>query len=445
MNRRRLLTLGLAAAAPGQEVRRVLEAELQKSRPDYVVYVPGHWDGSTHDGLNEHFLVFDGPEGSMLAIWTQADDRPGRPRKNRIRFSRSADEGGTWARPTLVVGPENDDDPAPMASWAFPMVSQRGRIYVIYNQNDGSKGWIEMHTGWMYGVYSDDNGRSWSRPQRIEMPRSPYDDPEGKCPPEWIVWQIPMRDRKGGWFVGYTHWLHPARARWKKVNAWVQIESVVEFMRFVNVDRDPQPRDLEIRWSGWGEKALRAPYWRDPLLSVAQEPSLVRLPDQRLFCVMRTNSGYIWYSVSGDDGETWCSPRPLLRKDFGEPILQPVGCCPIYQLADGRYILLHHNNRGDFESKPEASHSPRRPAYLALGEFRPKADQPVWFSESKEFMDNGDVGVDGSKNHRQKAIGVYTSFTTRRGNNVLWHPDRKFFLVGKRVTPEFLAGLVVPR
>jgi hypothetical protein len=160
---------------------------------------------------------------------------------------------------------------------------------------------------------------------------------------------------------------------------------------------------------------------------------------------MRTNSGYIWYSVSGDDGETWCSPRPLLRKDFGEPILQPVGCCPIYQLADGRYILLHHNNRGDFESKPEASHSPRRPAYLALGEFRPKAEQPVWFSDSKEFMDNGDVGVDGSKNHRQKAIGVYTSFTTRKGNNVLWHPDRKFFLVGKKVTPEFLSGLVVPR
>ena len=52
---------------------------------------------------------------------------------------------------------------------------------------------------------------------------------------------------------------------------------------------------------------------RDPLLSVAPEPSLVRLPDRSLFCVMRTNTGHIWYSVSKDEGETWCSPRRLLR------------------------------------------------------------------------------------------------------------------------------------
>ena len=37
--------------------------------------------------------------------------------------------------------------------------------------------------------------------------------------------------------------------------------------------------------------------------------------------------------------------------------------------------------------------------------------------------------------------GVYTSFTTRTGENVLWHPDRKVFLLGKKVTEKFLAGL----
>ena len=112
-------------------------------------------------------------------------------------------------------------------------------------------------------------------------------------------------------------------------------------------------RDLHVIYSGWGEKALRAPYYRDPLMTVAQEPSIVRLPDQRLFCVMRRNSGYIWYSVSRDDGENWISPRPLLRKDFGEPILQPVSCSPIYRLADGRYVLLHHDNRGAYTEKPQ--------------------------------------------------------------------------------------------
>jgi hypothetical protein len=184
------------------------------------------------------------------------------------------------------------------------------------------------------------------------------------------------------------------------------------------------------------------------LLSIAQEPSIVRLPDKRLFTVMRTNTGYIWYSVSADDGQTWGNPRPLLRKDHGRPILQPVGSCPIYQLADGRYVLLHHNNPGDRLTRPEQTAEPRRPAFIALGEFRPGADQPIWFSESKQLMDNDGIGPSGQKPTPQRRvntnIGVYSSFTTRGGENVLWHPDRKCFLVGKKITPEFLADLKVP-
>ena len=448
-NRRQLIALAGAGLARGQQdVREILARELKRSEPDYVCYVPGHWDGSTHDGLNEHFLVFDGPDGSLMAIWTQSDKasglRGGR-QKNRIRFARSTDEGVTWTKPVHVAGPKTQDDPEHMASWAFPLVSKRGRIYVVYNRNIGVQGWIEMHTGRMGAVYSDDGGGTWSAAQEVPMPRSPFDDPEGKIPAEWIVWQLPMRDLKGRWFAGYSHWLHPSKAGWKKTESWTQIESVVEFMRFENVDANPEPRDLKIRYSGWGGQALRVPYWRDPTLSVAQEPSIVRLPDKRLFSVMRTNSGMIWYSVSADDGETWSNPAPLLRKDHGRPILEPVSCCPIYPLADGRYVLLHHNHRGYFDKSPEQSNEPRHPAFIALAEFRPKAHQPLWFSESKLFMDTGGISVDGQAGTMNTGIGLYSSFTTRKGNDVLWHPDRKFFLVGKKVTAGFLAGLDVPR
>ena len=322
---------------------------------------------------------------------------------------------------------------------------------MLYTQNQGSGGWIKMHSGTMDGVHSDDQGATWSKPQTVPMPVSPYDDPTGKIPGEWIVWQSPMRDLKGGYFVGYSHWLHPERAHLKKVESWTQIESVVEFMRFENVDDNPEVKDLKVSYSAWGEQALRVPHFKYPLLSITQEPSIVRLPDQRLFCVMRTNSGCIWYSLSADDGHTWCNPRPLLRKDHGQPILQPVGCCPIYQLADGRYVLLHHNNRGNVATQPEATHSPRRPAFIALGEFRPGADQPIWFSESKMFMDTEGYRADGTREgdgqptNLTTDIGVYSSFTTIGGENVLWHPDRKFFLVGKKVTPDFLAELTVPQ
>jgi hypothetical protein len=421
-----------------------MQREALRSKPDYVVYVPGSYDGSTSDSHNEHFLIFDAPDNSLMAVWTQSAGGPGR-QQNRIMLSRSDDDGVSWSPPKRLVGPAGPEDPPNMASWAFPMVSKSGRIYVLYNQNQGNSGWIKMHTGTMDGVYSDDNGSTWSKPQTVPMPRSPYDDADTNIPPEWIVWQNPMRDLRGRSFVGYTRWVAEAKARYGKRELpgdWTWIESVCEFMRFENVDDDPKPEDLRLSFSAWGDKALRVPHWKDPLLSLAQEPSLVRLPDNRLFCVMRTNSGYIWYSVSDDDGYTWCNPRPLLRSDHGDPILQPVSCCPIYQLADGRYVLLHHNNRGDIGARPPNTARPRRPAFIALGEFRSGADQPMWFSESKEFIDTGGYATNGEKGDSQ--IGVYTSFTSRDGNNVLWYPDRKCFLLGKRITDEFLADLKVP-
>ena len=85
---------------------------------------------------------------------------------------------------------------------------------------------------------------------------------------------------------------------------------------------------------------------------------------------------------------------------------------------------------------------PRSPSYLALGEFRPDAEQPIWFSESKMFLDTGDLTFWDEK--RDGQIGVYTSFTTKGGNNVLWDCDRKFYLIGKRVTDAFLADMRVP-
>ena len=432
------------------DVSQILQDELQRTEPDYVAYAPRHYDGTADDGLNEHFLVFDGPDGSLMAIWTQSAANVTRPSRqtNHIVFSRSEDEGVTWCEPGHVVGPKGKDDAAHMASWAFPMVSKSGRIYVIYNQNQGSSGWIKMHTGTMDGVYSDDGGATWSKPQNIPMPKSPYDDPDGDVPPEWIVWQRPMRDLSGGYFVGYSHWVNKAAATLKEVEGWTQIESVCEFMRLTNIDDDPQPRDLDVRYSAWGDEALRVPHYKHPLLSVAQEPSLVRLPDDRLFCVMRTCSGYIWWSDSSDDGHTWCSPRPLLNRDFGAPLLNPVGCDPIYRLADGRYVLLYSNNRGDIESGGSADAGPRRPCCLALGEFRPDADQPVWFSAPKVLMDTDDFGVDGVRNTpdtpRNSGLSMYSSFTTRNDSNVLWYPDRKYYLLGKRITEEFVADLDVP-
>jgi hypothetical protein len=280
------------------------------------------------------------------------------------------------------------------------------------------------------------------------MQRSPFDDPEGVIPPEWIVWQKPVRDLSGGYLAGYTHWVNRAVAHLKEVSQWPEIESVVEFMRYTNVDEAPEPRHLEIRTSAWGPDALRVPHRDHPHLSVVQEPSLVRLPDERLFCAMRTCTGYIWWSQSSDDGETWCSPRPLLYRDHGRPLLNPVAPDPIYRLSDGRYLLLYHNNRGGRAAGGSNDATPREPLTLSLGEYRPGADQPIWFSPPKLFMATEGIGVDGVRRNVEDresgSLSMYSSFTRRKGNDVLWYPDSKFFLLGKRITGDVLADLTVP-
>jgi len=422
-----------------QDVQAILKRELARTEPDYVVYVPKSVDGSTFDTGNEHFLVFDGPDGSLMCVWTQSSYEGAGD--HRIMFSTSKDEGVTWAAPVRIAGPGRPGA-GPMASWGFPLVSKSGRIYAVWNQYQSIDDVVHQHTGTMDGCYSDDLGNTWSEPQTIPMKRSPHDHTDPKVPSCWIVWQKPIHDLDGKWFTGFTRWVSVAVRRPPHVESWTAWESVVEFMRFENIDDDPEPRDVAVTYAAWGKDALRVPHYTDPLLSIAQEPSLVRLPDQRLFCVMRTMSGYIWYSVSADDGRTWCNPRPLLRRDHGDPILEPLCCCPIYEYGPGSYVLLHHNNDGRFEGcAPEDTGKNRRPAFIALGEYRPNADQPVWFSDSKQLMDNAGRGI-GPLNRTD--LGVYPSVTKRRNDFVLWHPDRKFFLVGKRITDEWLADLKAP-
>jgi hypothetical protein len=427
-------------AGRADELQTILDRELRRSQSDFVVYMPKSVDGSTFDNGNEHFLVFEGPDGSMMAVWTQSTAEGFGD--HRIVFVTSRDDGRTWSAPRRIAGPARKGE-GNQASWGFPLISRSGRIYVVYNQYQGIHDYHPQMTGTMDCVYSDDAGRTWSAPGTIPMQRSMYDHPDPKYGSNWIVWQRPFRDAKGRWFTGFTRWISKAvRTNPRVKGPWTD-ESVTEFMRYENIDANPKPQDIRISWFASGEKALRVGHQLNPDLSVCQEPSVVTLPDGRLFCTMRTMTGYIWYSVSSDGGETWCAARPLLRKDLGRPILQPIFCCPVYRMADGRYLLVHHPEfNGVAPGNSGGPKSNRRPAYVAVGEFRPKAEQPLWFSESRLLMDNGGNGI-GPLNRVD--IGGYTSFTTRGGRNVLWHPERKFFLLGKTITKEILAGLTVPQ
>ncbi len=392
--------------------------DLQFTKPDFVVYVPKVEPEKLGDTYDDHFQVFDKPNGKLFAVWCQASYEGAIDQ--HVAFSRSTDKGKTWEPPRILAGnrtlAEGIASNGAIASWGFPMVSKTGRIYITYNQHVPGKSEGIPHSAWMTGIFSDDDGDTWSKPQTISIPRTSFDPVDATIPPGWIVWQKPLRlGKEGKYLVGVSRHAKPELRE--------TYNSATEFIRFENIDENPEPKDFITKWFMQGEKSLRNGKY-------CEEPSIVKLPDGRLFCVMRTGTGTPVWSISDDLGETWSAVKPLLMKDGGDPIPHSMSPCPIYdakgnEAASGLYMLFAHNKYNAWSKSPWQN---RGPLYLFAGRFQKDADQPVWFDGPKRFAE------------RSGGNSFYTSLTVFDGKTVLWYPDQKFYLLGKIIGDNYFDG-----
>ncbi len=413
-----------------------LLVEAQRTQPDYLAYVPASTDRATAATGNEHFLVEKLANGNLFAVWTQSSFEGASDQ--HIVFSRSLDGGQQWTPPVTIAGSDANRGYR-MASWAFPLVSKSGRIYVIFSRHIGVNDVFTHTTGLMACIFTDDEGATWSNEVHLTMARSIWDHPDPAMPPNWVVWQKPIRLADGRYFTGLTRWVSPAVSK-APLEDWWAAPSVVEFLRFENVDDDPSPADLRLSFLSGNESALQMDLRGHPGISVIQEPSVVPLPDGRLFCVMRTTLGFPCYTVSSDLGASWSAPLPLRQCDGGSILPHPLSPCPIYPLGGSDYVFLYHNHDGNFLNwTPVDTSHHRRPVCLARGEFRPGAEQPIWFSEPWFFMDNGGIPI------LRNDLAMYSSVTEDGDGIVLWYPDRKFFLLGKKIRRDQVQGLEVPQ
>ena len=411
----------------------------QRTRPDAAVYLPATPCGP--DGYADHVQVEFTPGGDLLAIWAQSSYEGAND--GRVVFARSEDDGRTWSAAQTI-----DEAEAPGLSclFGFPVMSRSGRIYCFYNKGLGFGD--SYFSGPLRCKYSDDDGRTWEPSgATLQWRRTQFDHPDPKAPCTCLVWQRPIRDAKGRVIVGLTRWssrlLYPMR---HPAEGGYFYDSQVELMRFENTDEGPDPEDVTITWLPEAEGTIRVPCPVEPQRSqgycLTEEPAIVVLPDGRLFMTMRTVTGRIWYTVSQDDGASWRPVEVLRYRDDGAEVLHPKSPCPLYGLQDGRFLLFYHNHDGTgYGARGPWDMDARRPLFMAVGEFRPDAYQPIWFSKPKLLMDTGAVPAGPQQ---LIWLAMYASLTERAGQRILWYTDRKHFVLGKHITDEALADMHAP-
>ena len=309
------------------------------SNPDFIVFLPPHKTGP--EAENQHFLVVPTPKGSFLAFWTQAtfENHP----DQRIVMSRSFDGGLSWSDPVVLAG-DPEGRPGNRASWGFPfVVPGTGRIYIFWNQHIGVTDVREDTTGVLAFRFSDDDGLSWSETYKMPIGKGAISNPDPEAPENWIVYQAPIVTPRGCVMAGFTRWA--SRATQPRGELFDR-GSEIWFLRFDNILSESRPTSLRVTTLPESEHGIRVPHPAKPGISVAQEPSIQPLSDDRLICVMRTLQGCVYFSTSEDGGKNWDRARPLHFSPCRPPVPQPIAPCPLYKLGDGRFLLIFHNNNG---------------------------------------------------------------------------------------------------
>jgi len=315
------------------------------------------------EGYCDQPYVVVRPDGAWVCTMTTGRGVEGQ-RGQHVVATISDDRGRSWSPPI-------DIEPAdgPEASWAVPLITPGGRIYVFYDYNGdridrlGDKNIRADMLGWYVFRYSDDGGRTWSA-RRYRLPvRVTACDREN----DWrgqvqILWGICKPIVVGDTvFFSFT-----------KLGRYMLENGEGWLFRSDNLLTARRPEEIEWRMLPDGEHGIRAPEFG----SVQEEHNIVALANGDLYCMYRTTTGSPCHTYSRDGGRTWTRPVHATYRPGGPRIKHPRACPRIWRTSGGRYLLWYHNHGGrDFEG--------RNPAWIAGGLER---NGHIWWSQPEILL-----------------------------------------------------------
>lgn len=212
---------------------------------------------------------------------------------NEVLLTTRRKSGGAWCGPRVMASPPGEARAYDPSLWHDPS----GRLWLFYNIAD--PGSVELS---VWAATSDDSSSErpeWSRPFKIEL-EAPFafrlNKPIVVSSGEWILPVTWAGEKPRGWF--------PARGQ-------LQGAAVSS--------------DLGLTWKLYG--GVEAPHW-------ALENMIVELSCGRLWMLIRTGSGFLWESFSGDGGKSWSEGAPT-------NIVNPGTRFFIGRLSSGRLLFIN--------------------------------------------------------------------------------------------------------
>jgi len=229
------------------------------------------------------------------------------------------------------------------ASWAMPYKTNFGRVYVFYAYN-GDK----IHSL---------NGKENIREDMVGWYCYKYSDDKGKT---WSKrYRLPIRVTA----VDYGNdWAGKVQIMWgigkpidvgekgmmfafTKLGKYMLDNGEGWFIRCDNINTEKDADKLQWRNLPEGDYGLRNPDFG----SVQEEQNLVELSNGTLYCMFRTSMGHPAESYSYDGGKTWTTPQ-IPAYYTGSLIKHPRACPRIWKAQNGKYLFWQHVNSGtDFK------------------------------------------------------------------------------------------------
>jgi len=289
------------------------------------------------------------PNGEWLCTATIGPGKEGQTGQHIVAII-SPDKGQTWSSPIPIESPEG-----PEASWAIPLLTPFGRVYVFYTYNGDNVRTLNGKPiradvlGWYAYRYSDDFGRTWSNRYRLPLRVTACDrsnDWKGDIQLFWGICKPQVAE-------------HRVLFSFTKLGKYMleQGEGWVFASDDILQERDPD----RLRWDLFpvGERGIR----NDEFGSVQEEHNLAWLGGNTWYCVYRTTLGSPAHTYSFDGGKTWERPSLMTYEPGGRPLKNPRACPKLHRMEDGRLLFWFHNHSGK-------SYTGRNPAWLSAGQVK---------------------------------------------------------------------------